>query len=162
MLGQHSRVALHLVALGAIAGLALAAPRSAAAQVSIGFGVVIGGRQAPRTLPPPARPGSGYGPQRNTFFEYASRNGYVDGYEKGVDDARDRRAFDPLRHRRYRSADHNYNRRYGPKVEYQNAYRQGFSAGYEAGYREIVQRYRGYYGGSGRYDGYGRYDPWRR
>jgi len=162
MLRQRPRFALHLVSLGAVVGLVLAAPQSAAAQVSIGFGVVIGGGQAPRTPPLPPRAGSWYGPQRSTVFEYASRNGYVDGYEKGVDDARDRRAFDPVRHRRYRSADHNYNGRYGPKVEYQNAYRQGFRAGYDAGYREIMQRHRGYYGSGGRYDGYGRSDPWRR
>jgi hypothetical protein len=164
MLRYNPRFALHLSALSAIVGLALAVPQPAAAQISVGFGVVIGGGQGPRTPPLPTRQGSWYGPQRNTLFEYASRNGYVDGYEKGIDDARDRRPFDLLRHRRYRSADHNYDRRYGPKVEYQNAYRDGFRTGYAAGYREIMQRYGGYgrYDRNDRYDRDGRYDPWRR
>ncbi|MBE3071556.1 MAG: hypothetical protein IMZ67_01150 [Acidobacteria bacterium] len=159
MLHQHARVALLLAAFGAAIGLVLADPQPAAAQVSVGFGIAIGGGQGPRIPPGPPQRGSWYRPGRNDFFEYASRNGYVDGYEKGLDDGRDRRAFDLLRHRRYRSADHYYDRRLGPRVTYQNAYRDGFRAGYEAGYREAAQRYRGYNGGYGRY---GRDGSWRR
>lgn len=63
-------------------------------------------------------------------------NGYKDGYAKGREDARDRDAYDPRRHRDYRSADRGYDRRYGTKNEYKNVYREGFTAGYEDGYRE--------------------------
>ncbi len=156
MLHQHARVALLLAAIGAAVGLVLADPQPAAAEVSVGFGVVIGGGQGPRIPPGPPQRGSWYRPGRNDLFEYASRNGYVDGYEKGLEDGRARRIFDLLRHRRYRSADHDYDRRFGPRLAYQNAYRGGFRAGYEAGYREAVQRYRGNYGRHGR-DG-----SWRR
>jgi len=151
MLRQHSRFALLLAALGAAVGLVLANPQAAAAQVSVEFGVVIGGGQGPRIPPLQAPRGSWYRPGRNDFYQFASRNGYADGYEKGLEDARGRRTFDVLRHRRYRSADHNYDRRFGPRVEYQNAYRNGFRSGYEAGYRDAMQRYRGY--GRDRRDG---------
>ena len=36
------------------------------------------------------------------------QNGYRDGLEKGREDAGDRDSFDPVRHSRYRSADHGY------------------------------------------------------
>lgn len=66
--------------------------------------------------------------------------GYSDGYEQGLDDADDRDRFDPLRHGRYKSADHGYDRRYGSKDAFKNAYREGFRIGYERGYRD-QQRY---------------------
>lgn len=62
-------------------------------------------------------------------------NGYKDGHDKGREDARDRDAYDPVRHSRYRSADRGYDRRYGSKEEYKQVYRDGFRAGYEEGYR---------------------------
>src|SRR4051812_34481292 len=40
--------------------------------------------------------------------DVAFNNGHGDGYEKGLDDARDRRNFDPTRHKWYRSGDRNY------------------------------------------------------
>lgn len=153
MLRQHHRFVLALAIVGIVAGLVLATPQPAVAQVSVGVGVVIGAGQGPRIPPLQSPRGSWYRPGRNDFRNYAVSTGYTDGYEKGVEDARSRRSFDVLRHRRYRSADHQYERRYGPKVAYQNAYRDGFRSGYEAGYRDAMQRYRGYNGDNGRYGG---------
>jgi hypothetical protein len=63
-------------------------------------------------------------------------NGYADGYERGLDDGRDRREFDPTRHGWYRSADRNYDPSYGTRAAYANIYRDGFRSGYEAGYAD--------------------------
>lgn len=65
----------------------------------------------------------------------AFQNGAEDGYEKGVEDARRGRSFDPLRHAWYRSGDRRDDRRDGSRDEYKDAYRQGFQRGYEEGYR---------------------------
>jgi hypothetical protein len=65
----------------------------------------------------------------------AYQNGYRDGLEKGREDAGDRDSYDPVRHSRYRSADHGYNSRYGTKDDYKLVYRDGFEAGYDEGYR---------------------------
>jgi hypothetical protein len=125
---------------------AIALPATAGAQVSVGVGVAIGQGQARRLPPPPAR-GSWNQPGGGRYDQLAYGNGYTDGYEKGLEDGRRWRTFDPNRHRRYRNADHYYNRHYGPRFEYQRAYRDGFLAGYQMGYRE-VGRYRGYSRGS--------------
>jgi len=63
-------------------------------------------------------------------------NGYKDGYDKGREDARDNDSYDPVRHSRYRSADHGYDRRYGSKDDYRRVYRDGFEAGYGDSYRD--------------------------
>lgn len=63
-------------------------------------------------------------------------NGYADGYEKGLEDGRGGRGFDPTRHRWYRSADRNYDAQYGSRAIYANVYRDGFRAGYEAGFAD--------------------------
>lgn len=65
------------------------------------------------------------------------QNGDRDGYEKGREDANRNNSFDPVRHSRYRSADHGYNSRYGTKDDYKLVYRDGFEAGYERAYREL-------------------------
>jgi flagellar biosynthesis/type III secretory pathway protein FliH len=77
----------------------------------------------------PGQPGSGYG------YSPAYANGSRDGYEKGLEDARDRDSYDPLRHRWYRSGDRNYRSEYGSRERYRNEYRQGFQEGYDRGYR---------------------------
>jgi len=64
-------------------------------------------------------------------------NGLNDGLEKGREDARKRRSFDPLRHEWYRDGDRHYKREYGPKPQYANIYRDGFDEGYNRGYREL-------------------------
>ena len=65
----------------------------------------------------------------------AAQNGYRDGYDQGRDDARDRRRFDPVGARRYRSGDQDYDRRHGSRDGYKREYRAAFQAGYEQGYR---------------------------
>lgn len=78
--------------------------------------------------------GYGYG------FNPAQENGYRDGFEKGRDDARDRRAYDPIRHGWYRSGDRHYRREYGSKERYEDIYRHAFREGYDRGYREWSYR----------------------
>jgi hypothetical protein len=68
--------------------------------------------------------------------DLAWENGYLDGYEAGLDDGEDRDRFDPVGERRYRSADHGYDRRYGPLELYKNRYRPAFRDGYEEGYAD--------------------------
>lgn len=107
--------------------------------------VIYGARTYPDRYPYPGRypdnsrrgpydnrsPGGGYG-----VNSVAWENGHRDGYEKGIEDARDRDSYDPVRHSRYRNADRGYDRRYGSKDEYKLVYRDGFEAGYDAGYRQ--------------------------
>jgi len=82
---------------------------------------------------PNARTG---GVSQNEMFN----NGYRDGVEKGREDLADRDSYDPVRHSRYRAADHGYNSRYGTKDDYKLVYRDGFEAGYEDGYRGTTRR----------------------
>jgi hypothetical protein len=82
--------------------------------------------------------GGGYGNTNSIPY----RNGYQDGIEKGREDARDGDSFDPVRHSRYRSADHGYNSRYGSKNNYKLVYRDGFEAGYRDGYDQYRGRTR--------------------
>jgi hypothetical protein len=83
------------------------------------------GRSIPRS--PSSRSGTYY---NNVAFN----NGYTDGVEKGREDVSERRAYDPSRHSRYRSADHLYDRQYGSKDQYKSDYRQGFIDGYDAAF----------------------------
>lgn len=82
----------------------------------------------PRGYPCP-RGGYGYG-------DLAFENGFNDGYEQGIEDGRDRDRYDPLRHRRFRSADRGYEGWYGSRDAYKIRYRDGFREGYERGYRD--------------------------
>ncbi len=66
----------------------------------------------------------------------AFQNGIQDGYEKGQEDARKGRSFDPLRQAWYRSGDRHYDSRSGSRDEYRDLYRRGFQDGYDRGYRE--------------------------
>ena len=89
------------------------------------------GQQAPY----PSRGGyGGYG--NGGYYTPAFDNGVRDGYEKGQEDARKRRSFDPLRHSWYRSGDRHYENRYGSRDQYKDVYRQGFQQGYDRGFRE--------------------------
>ena len=79
-------------------------------------------------------------------YRYGTRafdTGYTDGFEKGLDDGRERRAHDPVRHRWYREGDRGYDSRDGSRAQYQNDYRDGFRRGYEAGYRDGQRSDRG-------------------
>jgi|SRR5947208_3035743 len=93
------------------------------------------GYGAPRSGYPVPAPGYGY-PAGGGYSTPAAQIGYRDGYEVGRNDARDRERFDPVRSSRYRSGDHDYDRRYGSKDEYKRIYRDAFQRGYEQGYRE--------------------------
>jgi hypothetical protein len=101
------------------AGVALASPACAARIYDTG----------PRAgYPPPP-------PPRAAYVSAAARNGYRDGIDAGRNDARHRERFDPVRARRYREGDHDYDRRYGPRDDYKREYRSAFERGYEDGYR---------------------------
>jgi hypothetical protein len=67
----------------------------------------------------------------------AYENGFRDGVEAGRDDARHHERFDPIRAKRYRQGDHDYDRRYGSRDDYQREYRAAFQQGYEQGYRQF-------------------------
>jgi flagellar biosynthesis/type III secretory pathway protein FliH len=82
----------------------------------------------------------GYGGGSSGYYSPAFDNGVRDGYEKGQEDIRKNRSFDPVRHSWYRSGDRHYEREYGSRDDYKNVYRRGFQEGYERGYRE--SRYR--------------------
>jgi len=69
-------------------------------------------------------------------FDLAVRNGEEDGYKEGLHDGERGDRFDPVREKRYRSADHGYDRRYGSKELYKDRYRDAFRRGYEEGYRD--------------------------
>jgi hypothetical protein len=87
--------------------------------------------------------GRGYG-----RYDLAYQTGLNDGYEAGLDDARDRRRYDPISERRFRNGDRGYQRQYGPRELYENNYRAAFKLGYERGYAD-GRRYGGRPGGGG-------------
>jgi hypothetical protein len=70
----------------------------------------------------------------------AGEHGYRDGYEQGRDDGGDGDRYDPVRAERYRSGDHDYDSRYGPREDYKREYRAAFQQGYDQGYREVRRR----------------------
>ena len=70
-------------------------------------------------------------------YNPAYPNGVNDGLEKGREDVRKRRSFDPLRHEWYREGDRHYKNEYGSRQQYENVYREAFKEGYERGYREL-------------------------
>jgi flagellar biosynthesis/type III secretory pathway protein FliH len=95
--------------------------------------------------PGPRGPYNQQGPYPSRGGDYRNGGGYYtpafdsgarDGYEKGQEDVRKRRSFDPLRHSWYRSGDRHYENRYGPREQYKDVYRRGFQQGYERGFRE--------------------------
>ncbi len=73
----------------------------------------------------------------------AEQNGYNDGYQRGVDDARHNRRYDLDRQNWFRDGDRHYDSRFGTRDHYRVEYREGFRQGYEAGYRGARnERYR--------------------
>jgi hypothetical protein len=85
-------------------------------------------RTFPRTTPYPR------GTRGRIYTSPAADSGYRDGLEAGRKDARNRERFAPERSGRYRSADHDYDRRYGSKDDYKREYRVAFQRGYEDGF----------------------------
>jgi hypothetical protein len=90
-------------------------------------------RQYPQSYPNqyPGQYGQYGGYNNGPAFDNGSR----DGFEKGQEDARKGRSYDPLRHDWYRDASRNYDSRYGTRDAYKDVYRDGFRAGYDRGYR---------------------------
>lgn len=75
----------------------------------------------------------GYGYRGDIAFN----NGVNDGFQKGQQDARNGKSFDPVRQKWYRSGDRNYRDDMGvSRDEYRNQYRRGFQQGYDQGYRQ--------------------------
>jgi hypothetical protein len=66
----------------------------------------------------------------------AQENGHRTGLEKGLDDGRHSRSFNPERSSHYRDGDAGYHKEYGLKEDYRIAYRQAFVNGYTEGFRE--------------------------
>jgi hypothetical protein len=97
-------------------------------------------RRGPDWSRGPISPSQGPRPGYGGYYSPAFQNGVDDGYEKGVEDARKRRTFDPLRHEWYREGDRHYEGRYGPRQQYKDTYREGFRSGYERGFRGGVYR----------------------
>jgi hypothetical protein len=87
----------------------------------------------------------GYGSARGGYGYYspASDKGFSDGYEKGLDDGRDRDRFQPERHKWYREGDRGYKSSFGSRDRYKVEYRDAFRQGYEQGYRDSRTGYRG-------------------
>ena len=81
------------------------------------------------------------GPYGARYASPGFDNGLRDGYEKGIEDARRNRVFDPIRHSWYRAGDRHYRSEYGPREQYKDFYRRGFQQGYERGYQEGRYRY---------------------
>jgi hypothetical protein len=89
------------------------------------------------SFPSPPSNGRGWG---GTASYGAYQNGTADGYKKGLDDLHDRKRADVERQKWYRSGDHDYDSRYGPRETYRIEYRRGFEEGYNRAYRE-ARRY---------------------
>lgn len=102
-----------------------------------------------RRAEPRQRDGASERSRNRGVNDAAFDNGYADGYEKGLDDARDGRGLDPTRHAWYRSADRHYDPAYGSRAAYANMYRDGFRSGYGAGFRDGEQS--GQRGGTSRF-----------
>jgi hypothetical protein len=80
--------------------------------------------------------GRDYGYGNGSASYGAFQNGVSDGYQKGLDDVRDRKYPDATRQKWYRNGDHDYNSRYGSKDAYRVEYRRGFEDGYNRAYRD--------------------------
>ena len=95
-------------------------------------GFAAGYTEGYRRVGYPSRgPTYGSGPR---YGSPAAENGYRDGLEQGRRDRSERNRYDPVRAPRYRSADNDYDRRYGSLDQYKREYRAAFMQGYEAGY----------------------------
>ncbi len=96
------------------------------------------GRDERGTVYPPVATYPSHPPSSNRDYgshgSIAAQNGYRDGVEAGRSDARDHDRFDPIRAKRYREGDHDYDRRFGPRDDYKHEYRAAFEQGYREGY----------------------------
>jgi hypothetical protein len=95
---------------------------------------------ARRTVPPVQRyprQTPSYRDAPGRFASPAAENGYRDGLEAGQKARRDGDRFDPVREKRYREGDHDYNKRYGSRDDYKRDYRAAFEQGYRDGYGAV-------------------------
>ena len=69
--------------------------------------------------------------------QVAEQRGYSTGLDRGRDDARNHRSFNPNNSSHYRDGDSGYRSEYGSREAYRQAYRAAFRRGYENGYREF-------------------------
>jgi hypothetical protein len=106
---------------------------------SAGYGGRAGDRYPggayPNRYPGGAYPGGTYPGGRYGYRSPAAEHGFREGYEKGLEDLRDRDRYDPRRHGWYRKGDRHYDRRYGSKDQWKNEYRRAFLEGYDRAYR---------------------------
>jgi hypothetical protein len=68
-------------------------------------------------------------------YERGMDRGYLKGLEKGREDFRKHRDYDPARHKQYRNADDGYKSSYGDRRHYEADYRRAFEDGYRQAYR---------------------------
>jgi hypothetical protein len=76
-------------------------------------------------------------PDSRQVQDRAYRNGFDEGRDQGVNDARRGRSFDYGRHSEYRNAQIGYGG-YGNRNEYRNVFRRGFQDGYNEAYRRYT------------------------
>jgi len=79
---------------------------------------------------------------RSYVYRIASDRGYQAGLDRGAEDARNHRRYDPNNSQHYRDGDSGYHSQYGSIQAYRAAYREGFRRGYAQGYG----RNRGFWG----------------
>lgn len=98
-----------------------------------------GGYDPRGTYPPNSPRGQdpyyGGGNRGGRFISPAAENGYRDGFEAGQRASRRGDRYDPVREKRYRDGDHDYNSRYGSRDQYKREYRDGFQRGYDDAFR---------------------------
>lgn len=85
--------------------------------------------------PRPQGPNGGIFRDGDRHLSPARENGYRDGFEEGQRASRNGDRYDPVREKRYREGDHQYDSRYGSREQYKREYRDAFKQGYEAGFR---------------------------
>ena len=72
---------------------------------------------------------------RSRIASPAADRGYRDGFDAGQRAARNGDRYDPVREKRYREGDHDYEGRDGSREVYKREYRDAFQQGYDAGFR---------------------------
>jgi hypothetical protein len=92
----------------------------------------------------------------NGGFQVARDRGYQAGISTGQSDSQRGQNFSPQRSHYYRNATDGYDRYYGNKEAYKQAYRDAFVRGYEDGFRRYGGNNRG---NNGRWRN-GRWFPW--